>query len=99
APVRGRAHALDPAAPFKLVEDAHQPGRLDPDRVRDFGLRATRIGLDDHQNRVVRDADVGGGKRLDQILEDPDLKAAGEIADVLVEFTKREPFPARRGYL
>ncbi len=70
------------------MQHPHQPCPLDAERGAELRLRQAAIGADHHQDRILRRADVERRKPPDEILEYPDLKAANEIAEPLIEGPK-----------
>ena len=64
-----------------------------PKRLAEVGLREARVGLDDDQHRELRGTDVEGGQRAHEVLEDPHLQAAHEVAEVPVEHAEVEHRP------
>ena len=85
ATVGGGGLAAGEAAAFEAVQQAHEACALDAERLAEVGLGQARVGLDDDQHRELRGTDVEGGKRAHEVLEDPHLQAAHEVAEMPVQ--------------
>ena len=85
AAVGGGGQALGEPALFEPVQQAHQARAFDAEGAGEFRLRQALIGADHHQHGKLRRADFHARQRADEVLENPHLRPAHEIAEVLVE--------------
>src|SRR5215475_9523123 len=84
--------ALDPSPPLEPMQQPGEPGALDIERLADRRLRPARISLDEQQYGILRRAYVHRRQRADEVLEDGDLQATQEIAEVSIERAELQPF-------
>jgi enoyl-CoA hydratase/carnithine racemase len=81
--------ASQQAAPLQRVEQRDEIRLLDAERRARLRLQQPGIGVDHGQHREVCRAQVELGERVDEVLEDFELRAAQRVADVLDERSER----------
>jgi len=78
-------HAPHQAALLQAVEQRHEIRLLDPKRRARVRLQQPRIRVDDGQQRELPRPQVELSERVDEILEDPQLREPQRVAHVLAE--------------